>query len=117
MALALAADAIAVLAFVVIGRISHDEGSALAGTLAVAWPFWVAGAVGWAAVRGWQRPLLVWPTGVGVLAVTVVGAMSIRVLTGAGAPASFVVVTTVVLALFLLGWRAAAALVARRRVR
>ncbi|WP_460863719.1 DUF3054 domain-containing protein [Rhodococcus aerolatus] len=114
-AAALLADAVAVLAFVVIGRTSHQEGSALLGTLAVAWPFWLAGAVGWAAVRGWRRPLLVWPTGVGVLAVTVVLAMGIRVLTGAGAPLSFVVVTTMVLAVFLLGWRAVATRVARRR--
>ena len=63
------------LAFVLIGGRSHDEGSALVGTLAVCWPFWVAGAAGWAAMRGWRRPLAVWPTGVGVLAVTVVGAM------------------------------------------
>ena len=115
--LALLGDAVAVLVFVLVGRRSHDEGSALLGTLAVCWPFWVAGAVGWLAVRGWRRPLAVWPTGVGVLAVTVVGAMGIRVLTGAGAPLSFVVVTTVVLALLVLGWRGVAAQVRRRRAR
>ncbi len=54
---------------------------------------------------------------VGVLAVTVVGAMGIRVLTGAGAPLSFVIVMTTVLALFLLGWRGLVALRARRRGR
>lgn len=100
-----------------IGRRSHDEGSALVGTLAVCWPFWVAGAAGWAAMRGRRRPLAVWPTGVGVLAVTVVGAMGIRVLTGAGAPISFVIVTTTVQALFLLGWRGLVALRVHRRGR
>ena len=114
-ATALVADAVAVLVFVVIGRRSHDEGSALLGTLAVAWPFWVAGALGWAAVRGWRRPRAVWPTGVGVLAVTVVGGMALRALTGAGTEVSFVVVTTVVLAVLLLGWRAVAARVTARR--
>ena len=114
-ATALVADAVAVLVFVVIGRRSHDEGSALLGTLAVAWPFWVGGALGWAAVRGWRRPRAVWPTGVGVLAVTVVGGMALRALTGAGTEGSFVVVTTVVLAVLLLGWRAVAARVTARR--
>ncbi len=79
--------------------------------------FWVAGAAGWAAMRGRRRPLAVWPTGVGVLAVTVVGAMGIRVLTGAGAPISFVIVTTTVQALFLLGWRGLVALRVHRRGR
>lgn len=112
---ALAADVVAVLAFVVLGRTSHDEGSYLAGTAATAWPFLVALGLGWLAVRGWRRPRAVWPTAVLVLAVTVVGAMALRVLVGDGAPLPFVVVTTVVLAVFLLGWRAVAGAVVRRR--
>ena len=40
---ALIADLLAVVVFVLLGRRSHDEGSALAGTVATAWPF-VAGA-------------------------------------------------------------------------
>ena len=112
---ALALDAVLVVAFVVIGRTSHDEGSYLAGTASTAWPFLAALVLGWLAVRGWRRPRAVWPTGVLVLAVTVVGAMALRTWIGSGAPLSFVVVTTVVLGVFLLGWRGVAAVVARRR--
>jgi predicted permease len=49
------------------------------------------------------------------VAVVVVG-MSVRDGVGEGVQTSFVVVTTIVVAVFLLGWRAVAALVARRRV-
>lgn len=110
---ALAVDAVLVIAFVLIGRTSHDEGSYLAGTASTAWPFLTALALGWLTVRGWRRPRAVWPTGVLVLAVTVVGAMALRTLIGSGAPISFVIVTTVVLAFFLLGWRGVVTLVRR----
>ena len=36
---ALVADLLAVVVFVLLGRRSHDEGSAVAGTVATAWPF------------------------------------------------------------------------------
>jgi Protein of unknown function (DUF3054) len=43
--------------------------------------------------------------------------MLLRVATGAGTAFSFVVVATLVLGVFLLGWRALAALARRRRHR
>ena len=53
---AVAADLLAVIVFVLLGRRSHDEGSAVAGTVATAWPF-VAGAVaGEVLVAAARRP-------------------------------------------------------------
>ncbi|NIJ06064.1 DUF3054 family protein [Frigoribacterium faeni] len=114
---AFVADLVLVTAFVLIGRRSHDEGSALAGVLTTLWPFAAGLAVGWALVlvRGRALPavssgLVVWPT-------TVVVGMVLRVVSGQGTAVSFVVVTVVVLGAFLLGWRALVALGRRRRAR
>ena len=101
------ADSVAVLVFVVLGRTSHDEGSWLGGVAATAGPFLVGAASGWlaSAVLRWQ-PLRV-RSGALVLAGTVGSGMVVRHLaTGRAIPASFVVVATTVLAVFLLGWRA-----------
>ena len=53
--------------------------------------------------------------GIPVWVCAVAVGMLLRVATGAGTAFSFVVVATVVLGVFLLGWRALAALVRRRR--
>ena len=57
---AFAADLVLVVAFVLIGRRSHDEGSALAGVLTTLWPFAAGLVVGWALVlvRGRTLPAL-----------------------------------------------------------
>ena len=47
-------------------------------------------------------------------AVTVIGAMPLRLLTGEGAPLSFVVVTSLFLVVTMLGWRTVALLVSRK---
>ncbi|MDO8106011.1 DUF3054 domain-containing protein [Isoptericola sp. b441] len=119
---AVAADVAAVVLFVILGRRSHDEGSAVVGTLSVAWPFLAGAGLGWAAVLGlrardevsgrWTGRSL--PAGAVVLAGAVVGGMLLRHLTGGGTPWSFVLVGSSFLALFLLGWRAAAAWQVRR---
>ena len=103
------ADVVCVLAFAAIGRLSHGEGLGPAGLVATAWPFLVGISLGQvlALVRRHPRSptsgLLVWASAV------VVG-MVLRALTGGGVEPSFVVVTAVVLAAFLLGWRAVAQL-------
>jgi Protein of unknown function (DUF3054) len=48
---------------------------------------------------------------------TVIGGMTLRVLTGAGVQLSFVVVASIVLALFILGWRAGLRLIQRARAK
>jgi hypothetical protein len=55
----------------------------------------------------------VWLTGVVVWAATLVVGMLLRVVSGQGIASSFVVVAAIVLAVFLIGWRAAALLVRR----
>ena len=114
--LALAADAILVLVFVLIGRASHDENPVL-GALVTYWPFLAALAAGWLACRGWRAPLSIVRTGLPVWAITVALGMVLRVVADQGVQLSFVIVTSIVLAVFLLGWRALAALVLRLRAR
>ena len=108
-AIALPIDAVLVLVFVLIGRASHDENPVL-GALVTFWPFAVGLVVGWLVARAWRAPLAVVRTGLPVWAVTVVVGMLLRVVSGQGVQPSFVVVTAVVLAAFLVGWRALARL-------
>jgi peptidoglycan/LPS O-acetylase OafA/YrhL len=113
-ATAAAADVACVLAFVLIGRRSHDEGgSYVAETAKVAASFLIGVAVAWLVVRAWRAPRTL-RTGVGVWAVTLIVGMALRPLFGRDVPVSFVVVTAVVLAVFMLGWRALVPIVARR---
>jgi hypothetical protein len=98
-------DAAAVLVFAAIGRRSHEEGITVAGTLQTAWPFLVGTGLGWLACRAWRRPVAVIRTGVPVWVVTVAVAMVLRRGAGAGTAPAFVVVATLVLGAFLLGWR------------
>lgn len=115
--LALGADLLAVLLFVVLGRRTHDEDTGvdiLTGTAVTAWPFLTGTALGWAVVQLAARTGRdVHPAslrgGLAVLVATVSVGMTLRRLTGGGVQASFVAVATTVLALLLLGWRAAAA--------
>jgi len=113
----MAADSVAILAFATVGRLSHAEGLSLPGVIGVAWPFLVGGAVGTLAGRTWRRPTAL-SSGGWVWLGTVAGGMLLRWMTGRGVQPSFVLVAGVVLAVFLLGWRAAAraSVLARRRV-
>lgn len=110
-----AIDAILVVVFVLIGRRNHEEGFALAGVLTTLWPFLVGLAVGWLVFRAWRSPLRVVWTGIGIWMSTVTLGMLLRLATGQGTVFSFVIVATVVLGVFLLGWRAIALFGARRR--
>jgi hypothetical protein len=81
------------------------------GTVATAWPFLAGAGVGWLAVgaarwRGAALPGRGSAAGATVLGGTVVAGMMLRLfVAGGGTPASFVVVATCFLGLFLLGWR------------
>jgi peptidoglycan/LPS O-acetylase OafA/YrhL len=110
-------DAVVVVVFVLIGRASHDEGLSPSGVLGTAWPFLVGGLVGWIVARAWRGPSRIVPTGLIVWGTALVVGMVLRALTGEGVVVPFVITTAVILAILLLGWRAIAALVARRRVR
>lgn len=113
--LAAVCDAVAVGAFVAIGRSSHDEGGAFVGWASTVWPFLVGAAAGWLVVRAWRRPVSPVPTALGVWVSTVVVGMGLRAVTGQGTAASFVIVATLFLAATLFGWRLVYAAVRRRR--
>ena len=107
-------DAVLVVVFAAIGRASHQEGDAVLGILGTAWPFLLGTVVGWLVVRVWRAPTRLVPQGLAVWVATVAVGVGLRVVTGGGgAPVSFVIVTTVVLAVFLLGWRGVATLARR----
>ena len=109
-------DALLVLLFAAIGRRSHEESGAAAGVLITAGPFLAGLVLGWVVSLAVRRsvPLTV-NAGVTVWFSTVFCGMVLRVVTGRGIAVSFIIVASIVLAVFLLGWRWAAGFVARRR--
>jgi hypothetical protein len=109
--LAIALDLVVLIGFAAIGRRAHGEGGALAGTLAVAWPFVVA----WLALAGSSRALVqIAPV---PAAISWLGAwplaLILRALSGRGDAPSFALIALVVPLAGLTGWRAAARLVLR----
>jgi hypothetical protein len=112
-ALAIVADVVAVLVFAAVGRMSHDRSDDLLGLLGTAAPFLVGVLAVWATpvVRanpiGARAALVVW-------AGTVVIGLALRTALTERLPLSFAVVTTVALAVLMLGWRGLSALVALR---
>ncbi|MFB8145560.1 DUF3054 domain-containing protein [Microbacterium sp. NPDC056003] len=111
-----ALDVMLVVAFAVIGRASHGE-DWLVGLGITAWPFLVGLVAGWLITLAWRAPAAPVRTGLGVWATTVVGGMLLRAASGQGTAVAFIVVATLTLCLFLVGWRVIAALVARSRSR
>jgi hypothetical protein len=98
-------DFAAVAIFVVLGRISHDEGVSVGGLAKTGSPFLIGLMAGWIAapVRMAPREMR---SGLMVLASTVIVGMAIRSLAfDDGIAPSFVIVTIAFLAMFMLGWR------------
>ncbi len=114
-AAALAVDLVAVLVFAGVGRASHVEGTGLLQVAGTALPFWVGVLLAWALPRVHRDPARPAPAGVLVLGGAVVVGLALRLVTGQGAPVPFVVVTAVVLAVLLLGWRSLVRLAGRTR--
>ncbi|MEV4130245.1 DUF3054 domain-containing protein [Nocardia sp. NPDC049707] len=113
----LVVDALLVILFCAIGRRSHDE-AIFTGLLKTVWPFAAGLAIGWVvavavATRGSGEQkarfdgTALWPTGVLIWLGTLCGGMLLRVISGQGTALSFMIVAASVLALFMLGWRAA----------
>ena len=105
--IAVVADCVAVLVFAAIGRANHHESTGTHGVWHTAWPFLLGAGLG-LAVTAYAR---VSPTslraGVRVWIWTVVIGMVVRAVSGAGTAIAFVIVAAIVLAVFLIGWRAA----------
>jgi hypothetical protein len=96
-------DLALVALFVVIGRASHGEDE---GEFVVTfWPFLVGLVVGWIGARGWRRPFSISRTGLPVWIGTVLIGMLLRAASGQGVQIAFVVVATIVVGAFVLGWR------------
>ncbi len=108
-------DLVCVLVFTLIGMLSH--GSPLSGYLGTAWPFVVGLVVAWMIPGTRDVPTILWPTGVVVWAVTAVVGLALRWATGGGVTGAFPVVTAVVLAVLLIGWRLVPEVIQRRRER
>ncbi|MCK4176461.1 DUF3054 domain-containing protein [Aciditerrimonas ferrireducens] len=111
-ALALLLDALLVLLFVVLGRMAHAKGLSLAGVASTAWPFLAGAALGWLVSAAWQDPLSARRTGLPVWLSTVGWGMALRAIGHQGVDAVFLGVAAAFLALFLVGWRVLALLVA-----
>lgn len=112
----MAVDALLVLLFTAVGRATHS-GEVLTGLEQTAWPFLVALGLGWVVARVWRAPMASLRTGVPIWLVTVVVGMTLRPIVGQGVEFGFVVVTTFLLFVLLVGWRAAWAGAMRLRAR
>jgi Protein of unknown function (DUF3054) len=110
-----AADLLAVLVFVAIGRSVHDHGVNAVGLVSTAWPFVVGLVVGWLAVAAAGRDGTSISGGIVAAVSTVAIGMFLRVVTGQGTAFAFILVALGFLGALLLGWRAA--LGGLRRVR
>ena len=114
--IAFAIDVVLVLVFVIVGRRSHGEAETIGGILDTMWPFLIGLLLGWLVTLAWRKPFaILWP-GIPIWLMTVAAGMLLRVAAGQGTAASFIVVATVVLGVFLIGWRLIALPLTRRRV-
>lgn len=102
---AAAADVVLILAFAAIGRDAHHREEPILGVLLTAWPFLAGAAAGWIAARAWRSPLSVLRAGVPVWLGSLAGGMLLRALTAQTVVLPFVIVATLALAFFLVGYR------------
>lgn len=112
-ALALAADAVAIVVFAAVGRSSHDESGDLLGLLGTIAPFAVGLAVAWVTPVVRREPTSI-RAGFAVLGATAVIGLLLRLAFLDRLPLAFALVAVVSLAVLLIGWRGLAVLVARR---
>lgn len=98
-------DLVATLIFAITGRASHAENLDLAGIVLTWWPFLVALVAGWIVSLAWRRPFGIVRPGILIWIVTVAGGMLLRLASGQGAAVAFIIVATITLGVFLLGWR------------
>ena len=113
--LAAGLDTFFVVLFVAIGRRNHDEVPGIGGLIGTVAPFLIALAIAWLVLRAWHRPTDL-RTGFGVWAIVVAGGMLLRhFVFDDGTATSFIIVATLFLGFFIVGWRAVFMLIERRR--
>ncbi|MCW1804396.1 DUF3054 domain-containing protein [Brachybacterium squillarum] len=105
---ALVADLLVILLFVAIGLFQHDLSLSMENIAQVGWPYALGTLLGHLVLRAWRHPFRLWPHGVLIWAITIVTAMAVRTLFGAGTEVSFVIVSAVFTGVLMLGWRAVA---------
>jgi hypothetical protein len=110
---ALVGDLLVVLLFVAVGLVQHGTTLTTQNLALVGWHFAAGVLLGHLAIRAWRAPFRLWPHGVFVWAITLATSMALRTLFAAGTEVSFVIVTAVVTAVGMLGWRAVALYVTR----
>ncbi|NUP57866.1 MAG: DUF3054 domain-containing protein [Pseudarthrobacter sp.] len=111
------ADLLLILAFAAIGRDAHHREDPVMGVFLTAWPFLAGAALGWIVARAWRSPLSVRRAGLAVWLGSLVGGMLLRALTGQTVVLPFVIVATLSLAVFLVGYRLLVAAAAKFRNR
>lgn len=113
--LAAGLDTFAVVLFVAIGRREHEQDSAISGLINTAAPFLIALAIAWLVLRAWRRPTEL-RVGVGIWALVLAGGMLLRhFVFDDGTATAFIIVATLFLGFFIVGWRVAFAAIERRR--
>ena len=113
---AVLADLVAIVVFVAIGRNNHDEGGAFGDVARVAAPFLLAMLAGWLVAHRFDGKPFTVRFGAIVWATTVVIGMLVRrTVFNRGTALPFVIVATVFLGFTLIGWRAVARLLLRKR--
>ncbi|MCU1527935.1 MAG: hypothetical protein JWP75_1698 [Frondihabitans sp.] len=110
-------DFLLVMAFVLIGRSSHDEGETALGIATTAWPFVSGLIIGWLSIVGVRWNFVELKSGAVIWVATVFVGMLLRKSSEQGIAVSFVIVAAIVLGVFLVGWRVLALSLAGRRRR
>lgn len=98
-------DLLVVTVFVLIGRVTHEEGLASLGSLHALWPFLLALVAGWVAAQSLHLRLTGLRAGALLWLITLFLGMGLRALSGQGTALPFLIVATLVLGAGLLGWR------------
>ncbi|MFP5489757.1 MAG: DUF3054 domain-containing protein [Acidimicrobiia bacterium] len=113
--LAVGIDTFSIVLFVAPGLRSHDQDGAFTAVLETAAPFLLGLGAGWLVARAWRRPVSVL-TGLVVWPVTILVGMVVRnAVFDRGTATSFVVVATLFVGAFVVGWRIVLGVVDRRR--
>jgi hypothetical protein len=110
--LAAAADAVAVVVFAAVGRLSHGEPDDLLGLAATVAPFGVGLVAAWATPVVRAEPVG-WRAGATVVACVAAVGLLLRAGFTGRLPLDFALIATACLAVLLLGWRALSLLVSR----
>jgi hypothetical protein len=102
---AFAADVVAIVAFVTLGRRNHHDAVDASGVVGTAAPFLMALAAGWLVLRLWRHPTSTeWALALWAITLTV-GMLARKVIWGDGTATAFVIVAGVATFVLLVGWR------------